>query len=269
MRVMRRLIGSGLLAATVAWMLAPQAQAISRGTPDGNNHPMVAALGMTTPEGVFQTCGATLVSETVMVTAAHCLVPGPFPPGSELRVDFGSNAVSDDPGWFAPVGAVADPEFVENAGVGSTSDIGVVLLAPGQSGGRPLAQLPARDELGAMAREKTLASAVFDLVGYGCQANGSSGGPHRLDCTSFERMAATAPFKALTSSWLVLSMNVDATGEGGQCYGDSGGPQFLRGTTRVVSVTHTGDHWCRATNTNARLDTDTARAFLSQFVAVP
>ena len=39
--------------------------------------------------------------------------------------------------------------------------------------------------------------------------------------------------------------------------------------TRIVSVTHAGDAVCRASNTNARLDTDTARAFLSEFIQVP
>jgi hypothetical protein len=50
---------------------------------------------------------------------------------------------------------------------------------------------------------------------------------------------------------------------------DSGTPQFLHGTTRIVSVTTAGDHVCRATQFNARLDTDAARAFLAPYVALP
>ena len=50
---------------------------------------------------------------------------------------------------------------------------------------------------------------------------------------------------------------------------DSGSPQFLHNTTLIVSVTHGGDAVCRATSSNARLDTDAARAFLAQFVALP
>jgi hypothetical protein len=67
----------------------------------------------------------------------------------------------------------------------------------------------------------------------------------------------------------VLNINVNATGEGGQCYGDSGSPEFLHKTTKIVSVTSGGDTVCRATNANARLDTDAARTFLSQYVNLP
>jgi hypothetical protein len=36
-----------------------------------------------------------------------------------------------------------------------------------------------------------------------------------------------------------------------------------------VSVTTSGDQVCGATQFNARLDTDTAREFLGQYVALP
>jgi trypsin len=71
----RQVVGPALAALALMLALAAQAQAISRGVPDGDGHPMVAALGITTPEGVLQGCGATLVSETVLVTAAHCVAP--------------------------------------------------------------------------------------------------------------------------------------------------------------------------------------------------
>ena len=135
----KRIVGAALAAALASMLVvSAQATAISRGVPDG----------------VFQGCGATLVSETVLVTAAHCLAS--LGPGSELRVDFGADATPNDPGWFAPVGAVADPEFSFANGASLAKDFGVVLLAPGQAAGRPVAQLPTRNLLGVVASQNGL-----------------------------------------------------------------------------------------------------------------
>lgn len=64
-----------------------------------------------------------------------------------------------------------------------------------------------------------------------------------------------------------------STGNGGTCYGDSGGPHFLGAgsseTTTIVSITVTGDRFCRATDKTYRLDTASALSFLSEFVSIP
>jgi hypothetical protein len=62
-------------------------------------------------------------------------------------------------------------------------------------------------------------------------------------------------------------MNTSATGEGGDCYGDSGGPKFLAGnTSMIVGPCSWGDTPCRSLSKNYRLDTASARTFLSRFV---
>jgi hypothetical protein len=59
----------------------------------------------------------------------------------------------------------------------------------------------------------------------------------------------------------------------GTCYGDTGVPNFLgAGATEtdiVAATTITGDFMCRATNVVYRLDTESARSFLGQFVSLP
>lgn len=71
---------------------------------------------------------------------------------------------------------------------------------------------------------------------------------------------------------LRLSQN-PATDDGGACYGDSGGPNFIGAgaseTNVVAATTITGDALCKATNVVYRLDTPSARQFLSGFVALP
>ena len=44
----------------------------------------------------------------------------------------------------------------------------------------------------------------------------------------------------------------------------SGGPQFLDGVQ--VSVTVTGDFFCKSTNVVQRLDTELAQTFLRQYI---
>jgi hypothetical protein len=64
-----------------------------------------------------------------------------------------------------------------------------------------------------------------------------------------------------------------ATGNGGTCYGDSGGPHFIHlngiETDIVALITVTGDAVCKATDKDYRMDTESARTFLSNFVTLP
>ena len=49
-----------------------------------------------------------------------------------------------------------------------------------------------------------------------------------------------------------------------------GGVELASGETRIVAgITITGDSVCRATNVDYRLDTESARAFLGEFVTLP
>ena len=81
-------------------------------------------------------------------------------------------------------------------------------------------------------------------------------------------MVATGTLNATNKTWLRISMN-PSTGNGGTCYGDSGGPNFLGTTDIVAAITITGDMVCRSTNVDYRLDTQSARAFLGQYVPLP
>jgi hypothetical protein len=63
--------------------------------------------------------------------------------------------------------------------------------------------------------------------------------------------------------------SIDKKSSGGTCFGDSGGPHFLGTTNIVVSLTVTGDRFCRSTDVTYRTDTDSARSFLKDFVSLP
>lgn len=68
---MRRVVISVLAVVAVVAANAAPAGAISGRQLDGNLHPNVAMIVFYQPDGRFR-CSATLVSTTVLVTAAHC-----------------------------------------------------------------------------------------------------------------------------------------------------------------------------------------------------
>ena len=149
------------------------------------------------------------------------------------------------------------------SGVHDTFDIAVILLDD-PIGAIVPADLPTANALGAMSASQ-LKSALFETAGYGAVRDTRKTAFQAL-YTDPVRRYATQTVNSLSKSWLTLSMN-QATGNSGTCYGDSGGPHFLGDT--VMSLTVTGDRWCKATDKTYRIDTPVARAFLGQFVTLP
>ena len=118
-----------------------------------------------------------------------------------------------------------------------------------------------------MKKQGTLKGQTFTAVGYGDVRDLKTGGPHNFTFDGVRRYVGQS-FLSLTHSWLTISEN-PSTDSGGTCYGDSGGPHFLGNGSMVVALTVTGDAMCRATDKDYRVDTDSARAFLEEFVTLP
>ena len=248
----RRLVVIGLFAALL--LIAVPAQAITNGEPDGTRHPNVGGLVSATqyPDGTWIYCSGTLISPTVFLTAAHCdegtaQVTVTFDPAYEA----GDQTYTGT--WHA------DPLFSKKQN--DPHDLAVVVFDEPVAGITP-ARLPAAGSLANLDK-----SQQFTSVGYGAYEVTNQPGGHRLLYNDV-RMVAVGTLNAINPAWLRISMN-PATGNGGTCYGDSGGPNFLGTTDVLAAITITGDAVCRATNVDYRLDTESARAFLGQFVALP
>jgi secreted trypsin-like serine protease len=232
------------------------ASAITYGQPDGNKHPNVGALVGTFDGETYPYCSGTLISPTVFLTAAHCDI------GTEqVYVTFDSEYTSRSKLYSGTF--YGDPLY--NQSQSDPHDIAVVVLDKPIRGITP-AQLPTLGQFDRVDKNQP-----FTAVGYGGQeAVNQPGGPviGYLDTREY----AVSTFNAVGPSYLRLSQN-PATGSGGTCYGDSGGPNFLgAGSTEtniIAGITITGDALCKSTNVIYRLDTESARAFLGQFVALP
>ncbi len=239
--------------ATLLLVVAP-VQAITNGQPDGTMHPNVGGLVAARPysDGTWLYCSGTLISPTVFLTAAHC--------------DEGTSrvTVTFDPAYQAGDKTYtgtwhADPLYAQNQS--DPHDIAVVVFDKPIKDIAP-ARLPAAGSLSNVS-----GSQQFTSVGYGAYEVTNDPGGHQYLYNDV-RMVATGTLNSINPAWLRISMN-PATGNGGTCYGDSGGPNFLGTTNIVAATTITGDAICRSTNVTYRLDTQSARAFLGQFVSLP
>ncbi len=232
-----------VLAATAALVLAAPAFAVTGGTPDGGAHPAVGLLLADRGNGPEPECSGSLVSATVFVTAAHCTAQLP---SARVWVSFDSQYAAGTSRLLTGT-AHSDPQFGSSRS--DSHDVAAVVLDASVVGTTPLA-LPQAGSL-----DKTsLRSQSFTNVGYGYFDRAFAfDGVRRVSSSSFTNLDAT---------------NVRlAENPGGVCFGDSGGPRLLGST--VVAVTTSGNKNCTGQSLSYRLDTPSARAFLSLFVAVP
>jgi hypothetical protein len=250
---MRRFFATfAVLFATLA--LAAPVGAITYGTPDANDHPNVGGLvaDEAYSDGTWIYCSGTLISPTIFLTAAHC-----GETGEDVRVTFDTAYVDGDKVYSGTF--YADPQY--GGGQNDPHDIAVVVLDKEVKGITP-AQLPEAGSLSNLSGSQT-----FTMVGYGAyQVVKGPGGTQFL--YNDVRMQAVGTLNSINKAWLRISQN-PSTGNAGACYGDSGGPNFLGDTDIIAAITITGDAMCRSTNVAYRLDTESARAFLSQYVELP
>jgi hypothetical protein len=278
MHLARSVATLGTLALLAAACSDPVPTAIStspsfivNGSPTGGQYPSVGALlfDWWEPLGVLngddQWCTGSLISATVFVTAAHCVVGPDTPRGTQFYVSFASDLLARNAKFITATGYAFDPQY--GPSVGNMHDLAVVFLPASATKGLTPLQLPSAGELDMLNAQNGLSRTLFVNVGYGTSATRT--GPPAFPWDGRRNMSKSE-FMGLQPHWLGLLMNTSATGEGGDCYGDSGGPKFIDGNpNKIYATVTTGDYPCRATTWDWRLDTPEARAFLGQFVTLP
>ena len=254
------------LVTTCAVFIPASVQAITFGKSDENNHPNVGAVlfdyDMLNP-GPDNACSGTLIRndiQAVVLTAAHCDPAYQGLPSDRVAVSFDSNV--------RPVSSTTKlyyGRFIRNPRHTNPNpdpyDIAVVVFDQPIPDITP-AQLPTQGQLDQMLVAGQLPQ-TYTVVGYG---------DTELQRNDGWRRSAVSGFVNLDPVFLNLDQN-HLHGYGGTCGHDSGGPVFLGSSSTeenvVVAITYSGDLLCTDTGQYYRIDTASAREFLSKYVTLP
>ena len=242
-----RLARSATVAAVTGTLVAGTAlaaSAITGGTVDSQNTYSNVALIAFYSEGARYRCSASLISPTLLLTAAHCTdgvtgkvavtfdwevaeaPPSPLPTAADVTKGYtGTESTT-----YAFGEPYVHPDYSDFTDLRNWNDVGVVVLdKPVNDNIEPvdLAPVGYLDQF----TPKVLNKELFTIVGYGTEVRQDAADNGNMKPTPesypMVRRYTDAPGQKLTPQILQVNGNEhDPRGGGGSCFGDSGGPTF-------------------------------------------
>jgi hypothetical protein len=261
------------------------ASAITGGAPDGDGHPSVGIIAFYDGTATRSRCTATLVSPTVLVTAAHCTdgtvgktavsfdsviaeqPPAPLPNAADPTAGY-TSAELENAQWLSGT-AHTHPGYSHFTDQRNWNDVGVIVLDHAVNDIAPAQIAPTNylDQFTAKVLNKTL----FTAVGYGTEIAQADSGPQKPTPQNYPivRRYAVEPGQKLTAQILQVNGNEhDRRGTGGTCFGDSGGPAF-HGDYQVTVTSYGYNDVCRYLDGLQRIDIPVVQDWLALFGVEP
>lgn len=261
-------------------------QAITGGEADGQRHPSVGLLVFYAKDGATNSrfrCSGTLVTPTVVLTAAHCTdgTVGKTIVTFKTDPDLPLPRATDDPGdgtsstgyttkpdYYSGT-ALTHPQYSDFTDTRNWNDVGVIKLDQEVTGITPSTIAPV-NFLNKYA-PPVLSKTNFTLVGYGTEVRKPESGPQKPTPQGLPlvRRVTTSNGQKLTDQLVQMNGNpANVLAGGGTCFGDSGGPSFLNGKlTTVTSYGYTSN--CRYIGGYQRVDIPVVQDWLRAVGALP
>lgn len=245
---------------------------INGSAPDAARHDATVALHQLSGNSVYVQpfCSGTLITPTVVMTAAHCLdvewrsrKPNfiTMDPG-DLAIYVGNEPAVDilDHLYFVSVTEII-PSYDRRA---LLNDLALIELSSPVTEATPVPPLPA-----AMGLTNADLGALINYAGFGQTETGSSGVKLQVDATIDAFGCDVGAWGCYGDPGDPATQVSSAQAGGGTCFGDSGGSGFVTrgGDWYVVGITSWGDSNCTVYGVNTRADA--FEAYINAFIGVP